>query len=365
MGGSHSGGESAESKKDSKKFTAEDIDELFEDRYFIWRLRQRWIALGLSFLGIGGLGAVALFQQFSNLRSQIQSAQDQINGAKEEARKIKAANDQLRADLRKEFDDARNEATLSAANARASAEAARGETDRIRQQYSDVRSSTQLANAAIGTATQSLGSMGRDLTARARDLNALAGRLNGEAAQIRKRQEEIVSKLPEIEKAAEASPRIREALTGADELRTRTTQLSSFKTFEIVTLRSRETKAVELTLHTVRQGSNAKLIDDKYEMAFTTKGLSSPVKLRLEVSNGGRKWALNYPQIEFKRNEHHPTHCVTGTPFMFQADNYVQSPFVRDFLTLKVIGRDSTCRNPQGAPEGDVPPDPLPVIAKQ
>ncbi len=365
MGGSHSGGEPADSKKDSKKFTAQEIDELFEDRYFIWRLRQRWLALGLSFLGIGGLGAVALFQQFSDLRSQIKSTQDQINSAKDETRKIKTANDQLRADLTKDLNDARNAAMLSAANARDSAETARGETDRIRQQYNDVRSSAQLANAAIGTATQSLGSMGRDLTTRAGELNALAGRLNREAALIRESQEKIVGKLPDIEKAAKASPRIQEALTGADELRTRTTQLSSFKTFEIVTLRSRETKAVNLTLRTVRQGPGAKLIDDKYEMAFTTAGLSSPVKLRVEVRSGERKWTVNYPQIEFKKNEPHPTHCVTGTPFMFQADNYVQSPFVRDFLTLKVVGRDSTCRNPEGALEGDVPPDPIPVIAKQ
>ncbi|MBI4874361.1 MAG: hypothetical protein HY822_07000 [Acidobacteria bacterium] len=338
-------------EKNSKKFTSEDIDELFENKYFVWRLRQRWLALGLSVLGVGGIGAWALYRQFSKLGEEINAARLQIANAQEETAKIQLQIKNLPADVTKKISEAESAAGIAAMNAKQSADAARLQTADILRQQGEVSKSALQASAELSA-------RGHTLAKQAGDVKDLAETLKLQAGKVKTAQDHLTGNSDKIEKAARASDMVGQALAGAQNLREYTTQLSSFKTFEIVTLRSKETKAVELTLRNVRQGDKGTLIRDEYELAFTTVGLRSPVSLSVEVRYQKKKWTLNYPRIEIKKNRHRPTHCIVGTPFMFQVDNYVQSWFVRDFMTLKVIGKDRTCSFLGVAASGEVPPDP-------
>ena len=137
------------------------------------------------------------------------------------------------------------------------------------------------------------------------------------------------------------------AVVMAQQLEGKVQDLSSFKTFEIVSLHSKARKKISL-----KQIVSVSAKPLEYSLEFRSFGLRKPVTIELAITRaGGEEQVFTYQEINPRDALHDrwSTFCICGTPWMFQGENWVQSPFIRDFVTLRVVGRQgNNCHLPKG-----------------
>ncbi len=328
------------------KFNAEDVDALFRNEYFQNKLKRYLLrapyTLVASIGALVGLGTLtaAIFwfsAKVNELNVKVGAGQQQI--------------ERLRIDTEAEKDKLQAAFDHAIVDLNAQVESVKDRRDSLISSAQLVGSAAQMA-ADSAVSTQN--TLERQQTALTSQLGALEQRqkANQEAQdKITTAGRDITDRLKEIQEKsqllAEAKDNADRANRSAAQLQQKVQDLSSFKTFEMVTLRSHAQKRV-----TLRQIQSADASPVGYTLEFQSHGLRKPVEISVTVSRDGAEGAgvLTYPEVtpHDPVKDRWPSFCLCGTPWMFQGENWVQSPVVRDFLTMRIVGRQDSCEVPRG-----------------
>ena len=162
--------------------------------------------------------------------------------------------------------------------------------------------------------------------------------------------------LDAIQKDAQSAREgIRNAENGLQDLQKQTEQVSQFKTFEFVTLF--RDRSAEVTLNNVQEqpgtdGTN-RLRSILYTLNFSTGAISHSMKIDVTVSSRNKSHKWHYSVGDPKNaGATRPSYCICETPFMFQIDNVIHTYILRDYATVKVLGRGESCQPPEHITEG-------------
>ena len=325
--------------------TLDDIDALFKNEYFQDKLKRRLFrtpytlvaSLG-ALVGLGSLTAAVLFfgNKVSELRETIVKIQKTVDDGQKKIDQLGQDTDAFKRGLDDRYSHAKEDLTK--------------EVDSVRAMGAGLNSSAAVVTDAVKLAADSVRGTQASLDEEQRRLLQQFGELDANRVKNQKAQEEIADTQKEIQQKnvllGNTTENARRAIASADQLQRKVQDLSSFKTFELVTLRSHALKRVALK-HI--RSADAPAAD--YTMEFQSQGLRRPVEIAVTVHRDGAEGdlVLTYPNVvpDNPVTDRWPSFCICGTPWMFQGENWVQSPFVKDFLTMRIIGRQASCELPR------------------
>jgi len=328
------------------KPTLDEIDALFKNEYFQEKLRRRLlrtpynvVASVGALVGIGGLAAAIVF--FNNKVTGLKNTVDQGQAKIAELRR---ETDAAKESLKEDFSHAKEDLDK--------------EVRSVKEQGVGLGSSAAVVTGAMKLAADSINGAQSSLRDQQRSLVHGFEELDNKQAKnqtaedkIEERQREIISMQTAIQQKNELLTKATEnadrAMMSAQQLQQNVQELSSFKTFEMVTLRSHAQKRI--ALKNIQTAGSAPV---DYTLEFQSHGLRKPVEIvvtvRLDGVAGER--VLTYPEVAPTDpvRDRWPSFCICGTPWMFQGENWLQSLFVRDFLTMRIVGMQGSCELPRG-----------------
>ncbi len=332
------------------KLTSDQITELFKDEYFQYRFWRAIVTTAVLLVSGSGTAGYFLYQHFSTQFTELQTG---LKGLKTQDTDLRTK----LADALVKVDAATGQAKASSQLAAQSAVEAGKQVQSIGVTASGAAQSAQLAGENMRIARESIDTMRESMSIaleqRAQRLTTLAGEISEKASRLEKMEKKLLADGQVITKTATQVGPIEKQLESLSVRAANFTkaagQLSTFKTFEIVTLRSRSD--VKLEMKDVRPEFSDKPVP--YALTFSTSGLRN-VGITVSVDSLDRHWSLTFVNVDVPKGIR-PTYCLMGTPWMFQGDNYVQSWFVKDFVTLKIVAALGGCIRPNKV-DGNPPP---------
>ncbi len=343
-----------------EKLTSEQISELFKDEYFTYRFnkvfRDTVMKVILTMVLASGSVGLLVFNQLSTRYEALETEQKNLkkkqeNQKEEIEKQVKVAKD-LSDEAQKKYLEIKTSADGATQLQALMSKQAELSSALVKTNLSSAETSintlTEKMTHSMEERASRLSQLSQEVSGKATQLGTLSATLHNNVKELNLAKENIEKSETNV-KAAEA--KINEAAKKAARFDETTNNLSLFKTFEIVTLRSRSD--VTLEMKDVRPEGEPV----PYDLVFSTEGLRNiRILVRARNRRTGQQWSMLYDDVRVPRNVR-PSYCLQGTPWMFQGDNYMQSPFVRDFVTLKIIGKIDGCLAPT-IKSGDIPPDP-------